>query len=344
MKFSAVESAVLNRIQRDFPLMEKPFDEMARELSIVADTMILTVKDLKERGIVRNISAIFNTGKLGFVSSLVALQLDDAAIDRAASMISAHPGVSHNYRRDHRYNLWFTLSSDSEEKLAKTVMILAERAGAKDHLVLKNEKLLKIGLMLSIGDDEQSGLEGPSVDQGHATGRDHALSDDQKEAVRLLQVDMPLEGRPFTSIVTEASGRLSEGELIDQANSLRNAGILRRYSAVLRHRKAGYQANAMTVWKPQHGMDLNRIIEDFRAEPKISHLYLRTVYPGKWEYPLFAMIHSKTEHELGEVISRLATGSQIDDYQVLRSLKEYKKERVVYYSPAFGEWERKAGL
>ncbi|HOD16198.1 MAG TPA: hypothetical protein PKI31_15865 [Spirochaetota bacterium] len=344
MEFTFTESAVLNRIQRDFPLTEKPFDEMARELSIGADTMLQTVKDLKAQGVVRNISAIFNPGKLGFVSSLVAFRIDDAVIDDAAIIISAHPGVSHNYRRDHRYNLWFTLSADSEEKLAKTVVILAERAGAKDQLILKNEKLLKIGLVLSIGDDETSCSEAPPVHHGHERGREHMFSEKQKEAVRLLQIDMPLEGRPFKSIITTASGRLSEPDLIEQARSFRNAGILRRYAAVLRHRKAGYQSNAMTVWKPRHGSDLNRIIEYFRAEPKISHLYLRTVYPGRWQYPLFAMIHTRTDPELDNVISRLATGSDISDYLVLRSLKEYKKERVVYYSPAFREWERQAGL
>lgn len=344
MEFSAIESAVLNRIQRDFPLTERPFDEMARELSIGTDTILETVKDLKGRGIVRNISAIFNPGKLGFVSSLVAFRIDDDIIEQAASMISSHPGVSHNYKRDHRYNLWFTLSSDSEEKLAKTVRILAERAGTKDHLILKNERLLKIGLMLSIGDDDQSDPEEPSTHQGQVSGPGQALSEDRKEAVRLLQVDMPLEARPFGSIIAQASGRISERDLIAQAQALKSAGILRRYSAVLRHQKAGYQANAMTVWNPQNGSDMNRIIEDFRTEPKISHLYLRTVYPGRWEYPLFAMIHARTEQDLEEVIVRLATGSNIADYLVLRSLKEYKKERVVYYSPAFGEWERKAGL
>lgn len=344
MEFNAIESAVLNRIQRDFPLSETPFDEMARELSISVDGMLSTVRDLKERGVVRNISAIFNPGKFGFVSGLVALQLDELDIETAAAMISAHPGVSHNYRRDHRYNLWFTLSADSGEKLEKTVAILAARSKAKDRLILKNERLLKIGLMLSIGDDDMTDSDSLQAPHGHGAGPAHPLSESQKEAVRLLQVDMPIEGRPFSSIITKASGRLSEHELIDHARALKHDGILRRYSAVLRHRKAGYQANALTVWRPENDSDLGMIIDDFRSEPKISHLYLRTVYPGKWEYPLFAMIHAKTESDLHDVIERLSAVSGMADYLVLRSLKEYKKERVVYYSPAFGEWERKAGL
>lgn len=342
MEFNPVESAVLNRIQRDFPLTESPFDDMARELTIDGGTLVSTVKEMKERGIVRNIAGIFNPGRLGFVSSLVAFQLDEQDIERAALLVNEHPGVSHNYRRDHEFNLWFTLSSETPEKLAKTAGILADRTGAKDTLILKNERLLKIGFMLSIGEDDS---QAPEV-QLHDTAdpEDHGLSADQKEAVRLLQIDMPLERRPFRSLVEHASGSLDEQGLIGQARTLKSEGILRRYSAVLRHRKAGYGANAMTVWRPGNNTDMDAIIEHFREEPKISHLYLRTIYPGKWEYPLFAMIHTRTDKELDGIITRLAEVSAIADYRVLRSLKEYKKERVVYYSPALGEWERKAGL
>jgi siroheme decarboxylase len=343
MDFNPVESAVLNRIQRDFPLTESPFEDMAHELTIDGSTLVSTVKDMKERGIVRNIAGIFNPGRLGFVSSLVAFRLDEKDIERAALLVNEHPGVSHNYRRDHEFNLWFTLSSESPEKLAKTVEILADRTGARDTLILKNERLLKIGFMLSIGDDDS---QAPEVQVHHdSTGpEDHGLSADQKEAVRLLQIDMPLEQRPFRALVEHASGRLDEQALIRQARRLKTEGVLRRYSAVLRHRKAGYGANAMTVWRPGNNADVDTLIEHFREEPTISHLYLRTIYPGKWEYPLFAMIHTRTDRELDGIITRLAAVSAITDYRVLRSLKEYKKERVVYYSPALGEWERKAGL
>jgi siroheme decarboxylase len=342
MDFNPVESTVLNRIQRDFPLTETPFEDMAREVAVEENVLITTVKQMKERGIVRNIAGIFNPGRLGFVSSLVAFRLDEREIDRAANLVNEHPGVSHNYRRDHDFNLWFTLSADSPEKLEKTVRVLAERTGARDTLILKNEKLLKIGFMLSIGDDDGPAPEFHVHHDGG--GAVPGLTDEQKEAVRLLQIDMPLEHRPFGALVKKASGRIDEPALIGQARRLKTEGVLRRYSAVLRHRKAGYEANAMTVWRPTDPAELEAVIGHFREEPRISHLYLRTVYPGKWEYPLFAMIHTRTDRELDDLISRLIAVSGITDYSVLRSLKEFKKERVVYYSPALGEWERKAGL
>jgi len=110
---------------------------------------------------------------------------------------------------------------------------------------------------------------------------------------------------------------------------------MRRYAAVLKHRSAGYTANAMTAWKAEDRTDLNI----FMKEKAISHLYFRTLYPGRWEHPLFAMVHAKSDDELKNLIDGLSEKSGIKDYLVLYSLKEYKKKRVRYFSEEFKEWK-----
>jgi DNA-binding Lrp family transcriptional regulator len=343
-EFTILEKTVLDRIQRDFPLVPDPFAEMARELSISEDEFLSTARSLKERGVIRNIAAIFNIAGLGYISILVAFQVGADDIDLAAGIINSHPGVSHNYLRVHRYNLWFTLASESEGMLAKTLSYLAAKAHAQDHLVFRNEQLLKIGLILDINGD------GPSEDElypaagGPGKPGKLALTPDEKEALRLLQIDLPLVADPFAHLVDTMGGRISGDLLIDYLQEFSKKGVLRRYSAVLRHVKAGYTANAMTAWKYGKGDDLDRIAAIFFARPAISHLYLRSVHPGKWEYPLFAMIHARSEGELEDIIGNLSRESGLSDYMVLRTLREFKKERPVYFSNKFVEWESRAGI
>jgi DNA-binding Lrp family transcriptional regulator len=269
--------------------------------------------------------------------------VEDKQVDNAARIINSHPGVSHNYLRDHSYNIWFTLAAEDEDKLTRTIEYLAKKVSAREHCILRNEKLYKIGLMLGIGNNKgEAGGAKPNTGQGEGGAR--KLTDEEKEAVRGLQCDLPLEKNPFKLLMELTTSPLTLDQFLSYGESLKSEGIMRRYSAVLRHQKAGYKANAMTVWKPINSEAADKAAGIFNEEPSISHLYLRTVLPGKWEYPLFSMIHGKDEKELESIIKRLSKVSGITDYMVLRSLKEFKKERVTYFSPEFNNWETKEGL
>jgi DNA-binding Lrp family transcriptional regulator len=152
-RFSRAEERIINRIQEDIPLALDPFGRIADELSMPESELLETVARLKEKRIVRNISAIFNAHRLGYHSSLVAFSVAEEDVDAAVAVINAHPGVSHNYLRDHRYNIWFTLAVDMLTPLEETAAVLARMCRAADHLILRNEKLYKIGFMLRMGDD-----------------------------------------------------------------------------------------------------------------------------------------------------------------------------------------------
>jgi DNA-binding Lrp family transcriptional regulator len=344
MVFTGLEQSVLNRVQRDFPLVRDPFTEMSRELSLPEDEFLSCVRSLKAEGVIRNISGIFNADRLGYVTVLCAFQIGDDDIDDAVGTINAHPGVSHNYLRKHRYNLWFTLTSESDEKLEKSVRFLREKTRADGYLLFKNERLLKIGLILDVGGDalpEDDCSAAPSAK--HSTGY-APLTDRERETIRLLQHDLPLEPFPFARLISTDAGGLDEDSFLEHSRALREKRVLRRYCAVMRHNKAGFISNAMTVWKLGGETDLDRIARIFYARPSISHLYLRSAYPGEWEYPLFAMIHARSDGELDEIIRGLARESGLGEYQVLLSLREFKKERVTYFSPRFEEWEAEAGI
>jgi DNA-binding Lrp family transcriptional regulator len=341
--FTDIESQVLHRIQRDIPITEDPFRDIAEELRIEEPLLRRTLHELKEGGIIRDISAILNIGRLGYDSSLIAFTVPAENVSRAAEIISSHPGVSHNYLRKHCFNIWFTLAVPGGESLEQNAEILKNLCGAEDMLILRNRKLLKIGVILDVGATGDDDNSTDSVPAGVTGTVDHApeegLSPEEKEAVRILQHDIPLTPRPFRDILENEKSALTEKTLVDIGNGLKRRGIIRRYSAVLRHRTTGYGINAMTAWKPDRPITDETIMAVFGSVQHISHLYLRDTYPGKWEHPLFAMIHARTEEELDEIISGLNEKSGITDYLVLHSLKEFKKERVKYFSHRFKEWK-----
>jgi DNA-binding Lrp family transcriptional regulator len=339
MNFTPFEQKVLNRVQRDIPFAERPFTRMGEETGVPETEFIASLKELKANGVIRNISGIFNASSLGYRSCLAAISVGENDAERAAGIISSHPGVSHNYLRAHRFNIWFTLALPKEESLDDAVKDLVARAGAADHIILKTVKLLKIGVHFAMGDDD-GGESHDSRRKSIIAPSSPALTIGEKEAVRLLQYDLPLEERPFRAILEGHKGRINETMLLDIGESFKERGMIRRYSAVLRHRSAGYGANAMTAWKPGAlgEADIGRI---FGAVKNISHLYLRETAPGRWDHPLFAMIHAKTDEELDGIIGSLQKESGIGDCLVLRTLREFKKERVFYFSPEFEKWKMK---
>ncbi len=338
MKFTPNEQKILNRIQRDIPFTEFPFGSMADETGIPAGEFLETVRKLKSEGVVRNISGIFNASSLGYKSCLAALAVDAERTERAAAIISSHPGVSHNYLRGHWFNIWFTLALPEEKSLNDAVRDIAEGAGAAEHIIFRTVKLFKIGVHFAIGDEGEDSVFSGAPSRAFAPAESRRLTIGEKEAVRLLQFDLPLEERPFRSLLTLRGGRINETMLLDLGNSFKEKGMMRRYSAVLRHRKAGYSANAMTVWNPG-ALDEDGIARTFGAVRNISHLYLRDAAPGKWDHPLFAMVHAKSDEELDGIIESLKKDSGIGDCLVLKTLREFKKERVIYFSPEFEEWE-----
>ena len=144
--------------------------------------------------------------------------------------------------------------------------------------------------------------------------------------VKELQGDLPAVSRPYLAVV-ERTG-LSEQEVISVLDELREKGMLKRIGAVLRHQKAGYDANAMVVWKvPEEDMD--RVGSLMAACPLVSHCYWRETPPG-WPYNLFTMVHARSRRELQAAIRELSRRSGIDEYRVIESVRELKKTSVQY--------------
>jgi DNA-binding Lrp family transcriptional regulator len=151
-----------------------------------------------------------------------------------------------------------------------------------------------------------------------------------------LQEDIPLTPRPFDLWGDQVG--LSYDGLIERAHDLQRRKIMRRFSAVLYHRKAGFRANAMGVWKvPEHRID--EVGDAFAHYQAVSHCYQRPTYED-WPYSVFSMVHGRSVEECEAVLDAMAAETGVTERLSLYSTREYKKTRVRYFTPEMEAWER----
>lgn len=321
-------TALLDFLQINLPVTERPFAAVARQLGTSEPEVIAQIRQLKADKIIRQIGAIFDTRSLGYESSLVAARIAPARIEEAAGVISQHPGVSHNYLRNHEFNLWYTIAVSplSRFGLRETVEILHRQSGAESTRLLPTLKLFKIGVKFDFGAESDAPVysERNRTETAPLTVRDI-------EFVRYMQRDLPVTETPF------ADSPIPLPELEALHRQFLESGRMRRFAAVLHHRKAGFSANAMGVWAaPETEVDrLGEVMASFRA---VSHCYRRPSYPD-WPYNLFTMIHGKSPADCEQTIAAIAEKTGVRDHTALYSTKEFKKVRVRYFTDDERDWE-----
>ena len=339
MNIDNVDTELLNILQSNFPLDAKPFELIGNRLGISELEVLKRIGNLKDIKYIRQISAIFDTRSMKYKSSLIAMSFDDDKIDVAAELINSHPGITHNYKRNHFYNLWFTLAvpPNSTLGLDKTVDILAKKTNANSSRILPTLKLFKIGVKLDMtGKDDISKTEENDFYGEANISNDFDFTPEDIHIIKEVQEDFPLVAEPFTVISSKLG--ISVNNLISTLKIFQANGIMRRVAAILHHRKAGFRANAMGVWD----VPIDRI-EDIAPKmasfKSVSHCYRRPTYPD-WPYSLFTMIHGRSPKECNSLIKKLSEVSGINKYDALYSSKEYKKTRLKFFSQNQLDWEK----
>ena len=333
-----IDRDLLNIIQREFPLEREPFEAMGRSLDLAGDEVIRRIEALKRGRMIRQISAIFDTRVLGYQSSLVAARIPPEKLNPAAKAINSHPGVSHNYERNNEFNLWYTVAVPPNSRLGLegTVNVLHKISEADKTRILPTLKLFKIGVTLDMREGATAKKEAPQYGEADRESADRNISEEDKAAIRALQEDVPLTPRPFDLWGRQVG--LSPEELLERAYDLQRRKIMRRFSAVLYHRKAGFRANAMGVWKvpPERVEKIGNMFAQYQA---VSHCYQRPIYED-WPYALFSMVHGRSVEECESVLDAMANETGLTERLSLYSTREYKKTRVRYFTPEMEAWER----
>lgn len=332
-----IDRRLLDQLQRGIPLVEEPFAAIARRMELDEAEVLSRVRELSgsAKSPIRQISAIFDSRSLGYQSCLVAAKVEPERLADAAAIISKHPGVSHNYKREHAYNLWFTLAvpPDSKLGLQGTIDRLQAESGALQMRLLPSLKLYKIGVRFDLSGEADASPATPPAEAGGFAKRE--LTDLDKRMIRALQQHLEPVSRPFDTLAWQAG--VTVQQLLTAAQQYLDSGLMRRFSAVLRHREVGVSANAMGVWvvPPEQHDAFGEKAASFSA---VSHCYLRPSYPD-WPYSLFTMVHGKSREDCEATLKAISAATGVTNYTSLYSTVEFKKVRVRYFVGDIEAWE-----
>jgi DNA-binding Lrp family transcriptional regulator len=331
-----LDKRLLNLLQGSFPIAQRPYEHVAGLADVPEDEVLTRTKRLVDERIIREITPIFDTRVLGYSSMLVAARVDAENPWRAAKIINSHPGVSHNYLRDHDFNIWFTIATepDSALGLEGTLEVLRRLTGAESVRQLPTLRLFKIRMDLEMekGTDALAAVA-EAVD--HREPEAIPLSDLDLAVIRATQGPMDVVPEPFAPAAADLG--ISQRELFDHLDSMRERRALRRVAAILFHRRAGFSANGMGVWKvpEERILELGPRMASFRG---ISHCYQRPTY-ADWPYSVFTMAHGRSKEECDAILDSIAENTGIDERRTLYSSTEFKKCRLRYFTDEHKRWE-----
>jgi DNA-binding Lrp family transcriptional regulator len=333
-----LDKRLLNLMQGKFPIAPRPYAHVAAEAGITEQDALGRVRYLLDERIIRQVTPIFDTRALGYSSMLVAAKVDAENPWRAANIINEHPGVSHNYLRNHEFNIWFTLATEPDSPLGVdgTLEVLARVAGAESVRQLPTLKLFKIRMDLEMEGSTADLSKAVEVAPPAETER-QPYDEFDKDVIRALQGDMPVIPEPYAPAAAELG--ISQEQLIGHLEQMQERRLLRRVAAILFHRRAGFSANGMGVWKVPNEqiMDLGPRMAAYRG---ISHCYQRPTY-ADWPYSIFTMAHGRSKEECDAILDSIAEQTGVSDRATLYSSTEFKKIRLLYFTDEHREWERK---
>jgi DNA-binding Lrp family transcriptional regulator len=329
---NALEHRLLNDFQRLFPLVPQPYAVLAEALGTDERAVIEAYARLRDAGALSRIGAVFRPGAIG-ASTLAAMAVPAARLEAVAAIVSAFPGVNHNYEREHRLNLWFVAAAPGEAALDALLARIGVLTGIEVlKLPLVEEYHIDLGFPLDQdrapanrpgaalhtraapceerAPDRRASPSPPAPSpqtRGEGEGgREHkprraALGAADRRLVAALEDGLALEPRPYAALAARVA--LTEREVIDRLERWQAEGLVRRFGVVVRHHELGWRANAMAVWDvPDDAVTAHGRRLAGAAGVTLAYRRARTL-PG-WPYNLFCMVHGT---ERGEVQARIQT-------------------------------------
>ena len=337
IELDGFDRRLLNLMQGQFPIAHRPYQHVAAQAEVDEAVVLERVQRLLDERIIRQVTPIFDTRALGYQSMLVAAKVDPENPWRAANIINAHPGVSHNYLRNHEFNIWFTIATepDSPLGLQGTLEVLAKLAGAESVRQLPTLKLFKIRMDLEMeGGTEALSKAAEAAEPAEIEPQPY--DDFDRAVIRALQGDLPVIPEPYAPAAAELG--IGVEALLEHLRGMQDRRLLRRVAAILFHRRAGFSANGMGVWKvpDERIMELGMRMASFRG---ISHCYQRPTY-ADWPYSVFPMAHGRSKEECDAILDSIAADTGIEERSTLYSSTEFKKIRLLYFTEEYRAWER----
>jgi len=322
----AADLLLLNGFQHSFPLVIRPFEEIAWRLGREPEQVMAACRRLKSEGVISRIGAVFAPRRAG-ASTLAALAAPAGRIDRIASIVSDSAHINHNYERSDRLNLWFVATARDQEELDAVLADLAVRTGCE---------ILRMPLVREYRIDLGFDLTGNCATATGGSSRRPLSSIPQSESApdlqRALQDGMEIEARPYQRLAQRAG--LEEACTLRLLGNWLAAGFVRRFGFIVRHQELGFNANAMCVWNVPDAV-VDTLGERLGAEPGITLCYSRG-RAASWPFNLYAMIHGRArtavEMRLAELTRR--HGLSRFDSKILYSVRRFKQSGARYLNDA----------
>ncbi len=320
---------LLQWLQDDFPVMKNPWKAGARKLRISEREVLARTQRLHREGIIRTLHTFVYFQKLGSGNStLVAMIVPDNDIDRIVAVINEYPQVTHNYRRNHAYNIWFTITERDKGALQRTFEEIKRRTGTPDSAIidLRTTHVFKVDVRFQL---TGTGC-GTSAFRNETILADLQLDNIDQTLLRITQEGIPLVREPFQAIAQIAG--VSHNEVIQRLNRLYKVGIIKRIGISINQRKLGIVANALVAWKiPPDSVEV--VGTRMASFSEVTHCYERNIVPGMWEYNIFTVLHGYNRQSVEELVKRLSDAIGIQDNVILLSTEQYKRTSMIHEVP-----------
>jgi DNA-binding Lrp family transcriptional regulator len=328
----ALTRRLLNDYQREFPLDPQPFDHIARELDTCTAALLDHLRDLQVQGVVSRVGPVFRPNTIG-ASTLAAMAVPAAELERIAAQVNAYPQVNHNYEREHPFNLWFVITAADQAAVTATLDAIRQRTGY-DVMSLPLLRDYHIDLGFQLRFDRAANLAPvPDTACNAPAARPAPSAAGAEDLIEAIQGGLPLVPRPYQAIAERIGA--SEAAVIDRLRDLLEDGIIKRLGVVVRHHELGYRANAMVVWDvPDDRVDrVGRLLGD---QDCVTLCYQRPRRLPVWRYNLFCMVHGQDRAEVLACIARMTTALELDavPHEVLFSGRRFRQRGARYRIPA----------
>jgi DNA-binding Lrp family transcriptional regulator len=337
-QISQLQQDIINNFQRDFPLVSSPYAAIAEKLStaqsnITENDVFNALLALDAQGVTSRIGPVFDHKKAG-ASTLAALAVKEEELDKIASIVNQFEQVNHNYARGSHYektdyNLWFVVTASDPVTLNNTLTRIELLTGLPV-LVLPMEASYHLDLAFGIN---ITGQASPNVNTEVSkidTDNIQALSEIQKTQLRkCIEAGLPKVLNPYAIIAKEIKS--TELQVLAQIDAWQESGLIRRFGLVVKHRKLGYNANAMVVWNIKNEQ-VDAVAAKLAKRPEVSLCYRRPRRLPDWPYNLFCMIHGTDKDFVLQQISDLTEQLSLTHIEkdILFSFKAYKQKGASY--------------
>ena len=299
MHLSSLARDLINTFQGDVPLIDRPYEHIANRLGIDERQTINLIRELWDDGYLSRFGPIYDAVRLGGSQTLAALQAPEADFAAVAEQVNALPAVAHNYRREHRLNMWFVIASPTSSGVEETLQEIERSTGLTVYDFPKQHEFY-LGLWLHLGDDgavDTLPIPERKLSASFTPGRlEHDI-------IAVTQTGLPLVVEPLKAIADELG--VDVELVLGSMQEMLAAGVIRRIGAVPNHYRLGLRGNGMSVWDVPDELAVE-LGQGVGALDFVSHAYLRPRHPGVWPYNLFAMVHGTNRIQVIDKAERVS--------------------------------------